>query len=189
MTRNDYLAPGLALALALAVVALTVVERRGAEDRRHHGGRVAAASSAVTGSLRVELRGATYERGIPRATGGRSTLRWPRESATRVELWLRNDGAVAIAALPATPSGDTLGACHALVDDAGRRYPALAATWTPRPGEPARDVGLVLPGWGAGVTLEFTGIPIEVGALALELGCLAADGAPLGPLRLAVPLP
>jgi len=39
------------------------------------------------------------------------------------------------------------------------------------------------------VIREFPGIPVEGGALALELGCLTAEDGPLGALRLPVPLP
>lgn len=43
------------------------------------------------------------------ATDGCTTLRWLREPAARVELWLRHDGAAAGAVLPAGPARNALG--------------------------------------------------------------------------------
>ena len=64
-----------------------------------------------------------------------------------------------------------------------------ASRWHRRPGEPPRDVGRVLPGWGAGVTLHFPGIPAEVRDVVLVLGPIAYDGTTGAAVHVPVPLP
>lgn len=189
MIRDNPLIRGLALPLMLMVAALVAIERWRAEDHRYYGGQTTALSSTAAGTLQVELRSAIYERGIPRAVGGRTTLRLPRESVTRIELWLRNEGERVVTVLPRGSADDIVGTCHVLVDDLGSHYSARAAIWDRRLGEPEQNVGQVLPGWGARLALEFPGIPAKVGELTLTLDCLQADDAPLDALQLPVPLP
>lgn len=187
---REYVAPGLVIVLALAIMAQALAERWRAVDRRHYDGRVAAAATAVAGPLRAELRAAEYARGVARVAGGRSDLRLAREPGTRLDLWLRNDGAAPLAVPAGSASGSAMpGGCYVLVDDRGRHYPAVGANWERRPGEPDHGTGWLLAGWGVAVAVEFPGIPVGARALTLRLDCVAVGDEPLGPLDLAVPLP
>ena len=188
MMRSDNLGPGLVIVLALSISGLAIVERWRSEDRRHHGGRVTTVVTTAAGPIRIELRTAEYTRGNMRVAGSRTRLLPPRLPATRLDLWASNSGETTVAILPGKMV-EQGGACQVLVDGAGRQYPVRAATWGRRAGEPDRDVGQLLPGWGAGFVLEFPGISTGSGALTLVLDCLAADNTPLEPLRLPVPLP
>ena len=172
--------------LALAILA---AERYLAEDRRFHHGRVEGGPTAELDALRVELRAAEYQRAVTRVGPSRAAPRLPRPPEVRLDLWVWNAGDTHVALpLPGSDAGAPMTAPY-LVDEHGRAYPARCARWHQRPGEPPRDIGRVLPGWGAGITLHFPGIPAEVRDLVLVLEPIARAGTVSATVHLPVPLP
>lgn len=186
-SRWSPIALPILLCLALTAIALA---RATAEDRAFHHGRIEDGSATDGSMLRMELRAVEYQRAVNRVRGGRSTLQFPRSPATKLDLWLRNDGDVPIARpFPAEASVPSTSAGPYLIDEHGRRYPAQALQWHQRPGEPESAIGRLLPGWGVGLTFHFPGIPVDVRDLTLVVGPIEHDSTASTAMRLTVPLP
>lgn len=182
--------PGALATLMCLTLAALMLARSMTEDRAFHHGRVEDGAVTDGSTLRMELRAVEYQRAVKRVSGGRTTLQFPRSPATKLDLWLRNDGDMPIALpFPVNASAPSTSAGPYLIDEHGRRYPARVIQWHQRPGEPAGAIGRVFPGWGVGLTFHFPGIPADVRDLTLIVGLIEHGSPTITAMRLTVPLP
>jgi hypothetical protein len=159
----------------------------------YYDGSVQQSAIARSGSLPLERWRVDYTGGTAFRSGATSYTQPP---VTRVHLKLQNSGLSTVVICKEVTYNEQEQRPpelepYYLIDDHGRRYPALGQGWTRQEGEPAWTVGQVLPGRTNEFHLSFAGIPRDVSALTLVMEHVATttDVQHMWRLPVALPLP